>query len=181
MRPPNMRFVKLLGLTAPDDRRLKVLAEAAQYLQVSGRLDEAGRLYEALTLLAPRHPLGPLGLAEIALVRGEAALAERWARQAIRALECDCKTMALAYYRLAQACAAREHVDAAAEALGHVLTLDPDGLGAAIAERWSARRSKPRVNSPSAARQLGYERACVAQPGATVDPQLKAIEGGLKR
>lgn len=138
--PRKSQVSALLGITA-DDARLRCLAEAAYYLQNLGRIEDAATMYAAIHCLAPNDPLGPLGLAELSLAKGDYSAAVRAARAASRAWHVDRPTLALAYKRLAEGLYGLGRTAEAVRSLTTAAELDPDGIGSTIAT-WIVRRRR---------------------------------------
>ena len=127
-------YAQLLNLALENDRRLALLAEAAEQWLALGDLRRAALIYDGLTLLAPNDPTGYLGLAETYLAAGRPADAAQQARKAIHAWHCDRVTMARAYFLCFVAWRARGARTEAKRALEMVAQLDPDGLARTLAE-----------------------------------------------
>ena len=128
-------YAQLLELAEEHDRRLTLLADAADQWLALGDLRRAATIYDGLTLLAPNDPTGFLGLAETYLAAGRHLAAAEQVLKAIHAWHCDRITMARAYFlRFVALQAVGAHADAT-RALKLMIKLDPDGLARTLAQQ----------------------------------------------
>jgi tetratricopeptide (TPR) repeat protein len=67
----------LLGLRDAAHRPLRALGEAGYLWYYAGDLTRARAAFEALSILAPRSPAGPLGIAKVLLQQSQLRAADR--------------------------------------------------------------------------------------------------------
>jgi tetratricopeptide (TPR) repeat protein len=128
----------------------------------------ARRIFDALLVIAPDDPVGRLGLAELALLEGDAELAIEHVLEALKLPGISAESAALALMYQARAEAGRDRRDAARENLARAERLDPAGPGGE-----SARMTKEQLEELwkltdellRAAREAAEQRASGAEPG----------------
>lgn len=126
-------FAEALGLNLAGDDQLRFLGEAAYRWFGFGQLDRAAAIFEGLTVLAPNHPAGPLGLTEVFLAQKKFQEAVEAGRAALKKEHLDRPTMAYAYVLLGQAQVGLNKLPQARKAWETALELESDGPTAELA------------------------------------------------
>lgn len=145
-----------LGLKQ-DPEPLRFLAEAGFLWLDLRNFDEAARVFEALCVLAPDDPIGPIGLGDVERMRGNFREALALYDRAAHCGNNAARSLAMIFRKQGEAHALAKDSTKAIAAFERAITLDPNSDEAATARDYIAvlnrRPELPTVSESESKRQ----------------------------